>query len=112
MSADLPRREPAPIADFAGLIAVVTGGGSGIGRELVLELARLGADVALCDLRSDGLAETVAAANSFARHSHSSNTSSSFTFMKSLKKNPEHRLGVQLTCLKPLTSEIVQSRPS
>ncbi len=37
---------------------VVTGGGSGIGRELVLELLRRGARVAAADVRSEALEET------------------------------------------------------
>lgn len=37
---------------------VVTGGGNGIGRELVLELLRRGARVAAVDIRKDGLEET------------------------------------------------------
>lgn len=41
-----------------GRVFVVTGGGNGIGREVVLELVRRGARVAAVDLRPDGLAET------------------------------------------------------
>jgi NAD(P)-dependent dehydrogenase (short-subunit alcohol dehydrogenase family) len=37
---------------------VVTGAGSGIGRETALLCARRGADVAICDVDDDGLAET------------------------------------------------------
>jgi NAD(P)-dependent dehydrogenase (short-subunit alcohol dehydrogenase family) len=42
--------------------AVVTGAGSGFGREFVLELLRRGARVLACDLRAEAVEETVAAA--------------------------------------------------
>jgi NAD(P)-dependent dehydrogenase (short-subunit alcohol dehydrogenase family) len=45
---------------FEGLLAVVTGGGSGMGRELVRQLAAEGCHVATCDVSADGLDETVA----------------------------------------------------
>ena len=47
---------------FAGRIAVVTGGGSGMGRELVRLLASAGAHVAMCDLSVDSMEETRAMA--------------------------------------------------
>ncbi len=43
-----------------GRAAIVTGGGSGIGRALALELARVGAAVTVAGRRPDPLAETVA----------------------------------------------------
>jgi NAD(P)-dependent dehydrogenase (short-subunit alcohol dehydrogenase family) len=48
-----------PERTFAGKAAIVTGGGSGIGRALALELARLGAAVAVAGRRHEPLAETV-----------------------------------------------------
>ena len=47
---------------FLGKLAVVTGGGSGMGRELVRQLAAEGCSVAACDLNADAVAETAAGA--------------------------------------------------
>jgi len=43
---------------FAEKVAIVTGGGSGMGRELVRQLAAGGCSVAACDLNADSLDET------------------------------------------------------
>jgi NAD(P)-dependent dehydrogenase (short-subunit alcohol dehydrogenase family) len=44
--------------DFAGKIAVVTGGGTGMGRELARQLVAEGASVAMCDVSAMAMAET------------------------------------------------------
>jgi NAD(P)-dependent dehydrogenase (short-subunit alcohol dehydrogenase family) len=43
---------------FTAKVAVVTGAGSGIGRALAVELGRRGAKLAICDVDTEGLAET------------------------------------------------------
>lgn len=43
---------------FEGRIAVVTGGGTGMGRELCVALAKAGAHVAMCDVSAENMAQT------------------------------------------------------
>ena len=57
--------------DLSGKVAVVTGAGSGIGRSTALALAERGADLALCDIDEEGLAETVSAAEERGRKTFS-----------------------------------------
>jgi NAD(P)-dependent dehydrogenase (short-subunit alcohol dehydrogenase family) len=44
--------------EFAGKFAVVTGGGTGMGRELARQLVAEGCNVAICDISADTMAET------------------------------------------------------
>ena len=44
--------------DFAGRIAVITGGGMGMGRELARQLAAEGCSIALGDVSDSAMAET------------------------------------------------------
>ncbi len=48
---------------FKEKIAVVTGGGTGMGRELVCQLIAEGAHVAMCDVSAENMAETASLAN-------------------------------------------------
>src|SRR5258708_15514105 len=45
--------------DFGGRLAVITGGGTGMGRELALQLVAEGCNVAMCDVSESNMAETV-----------------------------------------------------
>ncbi|MEM7253824.1 MAG: SDR family NAD(P)-dependent oxidoreductase [Pseudomonadota bacterium] len=46
--------------EFSGRLAVITGGGAGMGRELALALCQQGCHVAICDLSEDAMAKTEA----------------------------------------------------
>jgi len=51
-------RKEIAVKNFAGKIAVITGGGSGMGRELALQLGAMGCDIAICDVFAESMAET------------------------------------------------------
>jgi NAD(P)-dependent dehydrogenase (short-subunit alcohol dehydrogenase family) len=44
--------------DFAAKFAVITGGGTGMGRELARQLVAEGCNIAMCDLSAENMAET------------------------------------------------------
>ena len=46
--------------DFSEKLAVITGGASGMGRQIARQLAAEGCDVAICDLSDDDMADTAA----------------------------------------------------
>ena len=49
-------------SDFTGRVGVVTGAGSGIGRQIALDLAAAGAVVVAVDVNASSLDDTVTAA--------------------------------------------------
>ena len=55
------------MGQFDGKVAVVTGAARGIGRSIAERLAREGADVAICDLQAEWLAETASAIQALGR---------------------------------------------
>jgi NAD(P)-dependent dehydrogenase (short-subunit alcohol dehydrogenase family) len=57
---------PEPITDFSGLVGIVTGGGTGMGRSLAVQLATSGSHVAVCDVSNDAMDETIRVARSAA----------------------------------------------
>jgi NAD(P)-dependent dehydrogenase (short-subunit alcohol dehydrogenase family) len=44
--------------DFSGKFAVITGGGTGMGRELAIQLVAEGCNVAMCDVSEENMAKT------------------------------------------------------
>ncbi len=53
--------------DMTGKVALVTGAGGGLGRATALALAEAGADIAILDLKAEGLAETAASIEALGR---------------------------------------------
>ena len=49
---------------FENKIAVVTGGGTGMGRELVLQLAKSNCNVSMCDVIEENMDQTMDLASS------------------------------------------------
>ena len=58
MSADLTKLDD-DMKDFAGKLAVITGGGTGMGRELARQLVAEGCDVAICDVIEENMSKTI-----------------------------------------------------
>jgi NAD(P)-dependent dehydrogenase (short-subunit alcohol dehydrogenase family) len=56
---------PSPLAEFAGTVALVTGGGSGIGRAIALRYAAGGGDVVVLGRRTEPLEQTADLARTF-----------------------------------------------
>jgi 3-oxoacyl-[acyl-carrier protein] reductase len=60
-----PPSEPVP--SLEGRLALVTGAAAGLGRAIALALARLGADLAICDREPEGLAQVAQEAEAAGR---------------------------------------------
>jgi len=57
------------IFDLSGKVAIITGGGSGLGRLFCEALAEFGADISLCDIDEKGAKETSELVENFGRQS-------------------------------------------
>jgi NAD(P)-dependent dehydrogenase (short-subunit alcohol dehydrogenase family) len=57
-SGEIANEKGSSMQDFAGKYAVITGGGTGMGRELARQLVAEGCNVAMCDVSADAMAET------------------------------------------------------
>ena len=80
--------------EVSGKVIVITGAGSGMGRELALQLSARGADVAAIDLRAQSLEETKAlAANNQGRVETFVLDISKFESVQNLSKDVATRLG-------------------
>jgi NAD(P)-dependent dehydrogenase (short-subunit alcohol dehydrogenase family) len=60
--------DPSPLAEFSGKVALVTGGGSGIGRAIALRYAAGGGSVVVLGRRREPLEETVRLAEKYGVH--------------------------------------------
>ncbi len=56
--------------DLSGRVAIVTGGGRGIGREIALTLARAGADIAIAEIENATIEECLAEIRALGRKAH------------------------------------------
>jgi len=54
-------------SSLSGKVALITGAGRGIGQCIATKLAEAGADIALCDLQAEWLAESAAAVKALGR---------------------------------------------
>jgi NAD(P)-dependent dehydrogenase (short-subunit alcohol dehydrogenase family) len=58
MIAEAKNNRETAMKDFGGRLAVITGGGTGMGRELALQLVAEGCNVAMCDVSETNMTET------------------------------------------------------
>lgn len=92
--------EPAPLTSFADRVAVISGGGSGIGRALVLAFAREGAHVVVADLDEAAMTETCGAVQALGRGALAVRTDvADLAQVEALADRAYHRFGaVHLLC--------------
>ena len=94
---------------FAGKIAVVTGGGTGMGRELATQLAAEGCSVAICDVSATNMADTLLQAE---EEAPAGVVVSTFVADVSPRHNSSPSASTWRPCTTPITSTCCSTTPA
>ena len=93
---------------LSGKTAVVTGGGTGMGRELVRQLVAEGCNVAMCDVSVEAMAEVESISSACARLVPDMRSPPSMRAISATRSSP--RTGVTLLEVTPPTAALLTTR--